>query len=84
MTFRERFHSIYFNGSYYAPSTIGAPRFLHIVDSVSFAKSKAEKEIVKEVKQSHKDDLRKAYGLNLRRQLNIPSKSISPSIKISF
>lgn len=80
MTYRERFFS--YDGK--APSTIGTPGLLHTIDRTCFKKSDAEKAIAKDIKNDHKKELVKAYGVNFKKQLNVPTRTITGRIVNQF
>lgn len=67
----------------YAPTTIGAPAFIHAADIRIFKKEKEEKKLLKLVKASHKKELQKAYPDGIGKHLNIPGKELKNSIKLS-
>ena len=57
-----------------APSTIGAPRYTSAADTSVFAHSPAEKAIKKAVKQDWKNEMKRAYGDNWRKENNPPGE----------
>lgn len=78
ISFRERFYGLPNPiGGYFAPSTIGAPKYTHSVDYGVFEKTKEEKKEAKFIKHWHKEKLREAYPDGIGKHLNIPSQCLS-------
>lgn len=82
MTFRERFYIRTTPDRSFAPSTLGAPVFTNPIDYTIFKKDAKEKDEMKLIKWQHKQDLKKAYGDNIGRYLNVPGKQLDKSIVI--
>ena len=81
VTFKERFFGVLG----FAPSTIGAPKFLYPVDYPAFKKTKEEKQEANDVKTYHRKTLTDAYGKGkIGRHLNVPSKELIHSVINSF
>lgn len=84
ITFKERFFVTSNGRTFWAPSTIGAPQFLHSVDYSAFKKSRDEKLFAKITKSEHRKELRKFYGKECKRKLNAPHKQLAERIILQF
>jgi len=67
----------------YAPDAIFAPSLVSRANINVFQKSKEEKAILEGKKKSHKKELQKHYGEGWKKHLNIPSKSLPHSLRIT-
>lgn len=66
----------------FAPITMGDPRRVNVVDYSVFKKSLQQKAELKIIKSDHKRDLIRYYGVNHKKFLNIPSKTLEGVINL--
>jgi hypothetical protein len=71
-------------GRSFAKPRMDAPQEYSRTDYSVFKKSKVELEETITAKQNHKRELQEYYGSDWKNHLNIPSRQLSESIKLTF
>lgn len=72
------------NGGYWVPRGNFSPNCLIEVDRNVFHQTPKMRGEAYTAKQHHKEELRRYYGENWKRHLNVPEKSLSIPIRHSF
>lgn len=68
----------------YAHLSFQSPRKYIIVDRKAFKQTPEQKGAAYAAKAYHRESLRKAYGTNWKKHLNIPVNKLTEPIKMSF
>ena len=63
---------------------MAAPCLTVIVDRSEFRQTATERGEAFTAKARHKKELRQAYGVNWKKHLNVPEKSIGEPLRMSF
>lgn len=85
ITFKERFFGVKLSdGRTSAPMTLPPPHIKYIFDATVFKKNKGEKDVAKSIRKDHIKTVKAFYKDGYKKQLNIPSLQINPSLKGTF